>query len=300
MARIAVDLEFLGQYGRVLERPFDEPPAHLVGRRAELVEVIQDVLEQKPRRSLLLVGEHGVGKSRLVRAALEKMTENYVVFEASAAEMNAGAMWVGELEGRIKELAEKVQNHAVIWLLPGFDEVLFAGQHSRSPMGMLDALLPHVDRGELVIVGELTPTGMEKLLADRPRVSSVFEVIRVRPLDEEATIAVAEDMLAKKERDTARATLEESYDLAQQFLPHLSPPGNLLRLVDATLAEVEEPAGASSRPRTCSRRSLRPPACRWRCSTRTRLSRSGRYGTTSRAVCSPKTRRLTASSAGSR
>ena len=238
--RIAVDLEFLGQLGRVLEPPYDQPPAYLTGRRSELVELIQDAFEQTPRRSVLLVGEHGVGKSRLARAALGRMTEHYVVFEASASEINAGAMWVGELEGRIKELAEKVQGHAFIWLLPGFDEALYAGQHARSPMGMLDALLPHVDRGEITVIGEISSAGLERLMAERPRVAGAFDIVRVRPLDEETTIAVAEHKLEEEEFNVSRATLTEAYELSQQFLPHIASPGNLLRLVDTTVAEVEE------------------------------------------------------------
>src|SRR5215210_1917020 len=118
--RTAVDVEFLRQIGRVLHRPYDEPPAFLAGRRAEVVELLEDALEQKPPRSVLLVGEHGVGKSRVVRAALDRLPEK-VVFEASAAEINAGAVWIGELEGRIKELAEKLEGHSVVWLLPGFE-----------------------------------------------------------------------------------------------------------------------------------------------------------------------------------
>lgn len=237
--RTAVDIEFLRQIGRVLERPYDDPPAFLVGRRAELVEIIQDALEQPPRRSLLLVGEHGVGKSRLVRAALERLPKE-IVFESTAAEINAGAVYIGELEGRIKQLAERLGGHPVVWLLPGFEEVLYAGQHSRSPMGMLDALLPYVERGEVTVVGELEPTAFERLLAERPRVAGAFEIVRIRPLDEESTVAAAKDMLALEGVSASGETLSEAFELAQQFLPRLAPPGNLIRLVNATLAEVEE------------------------------------------------------------
>jgi ATP-dependent Clp protease ATP-binding subunit ClpC len=235
--RGAVDLEFLRHIGRILERPYDDPQAFLAGRRGELVEVIVDALERQPRRSLLLVGEHGVGKTALLRAALERLQPQLIPFEATATEISAGAIHVGELEGRIQELAGRLRGHPVVWLFPGFSEALYAGQHSRSPMGMLDAMLPPIERGELTVVGEIDPAAFERLLAERPRIAGAFEVVRVRPLDEQSTVAAAEQLVAGR---TSRSTLVEAFELAQQFLPGLAAPGNLLRLVQATVADVAE------------------------------------------------------------
>jgi ATP-dependent Clp protease ATP-binding subunit ClpC len=235
--RTAVDLEFLTHIGRILERPYDDPPAYVTGRRDELVEVLVDALGGEPRRSVLLVGEHGVGKTKLLRAALERLPSQLIPFEATAAEINAGAVYVGELEGRVRDLATRLEGHPVVWILPGFSEALYAGQHSRSPTGMLDAMLPHIERGAMTVVGELDPPSYERLLAERPRVAGAFEVVRVRPLDEQSTVAAAEQLLGTR---ASQGTLHEAYELAQQFLPGLAAPGNLLRLAQATAADVEE------------------------------------------------------------
>ena len=235
--RTAVDLEFLTHIGRIWERPYDKPPAYVTGRREELVEVLVDALGGDLPRSVLLVGEHGVGKTKLLRAAFDRLPSNLIPFEATAAEINAGAMYVGELEGRIRELATRLEGHPVVWVLPAFSEALYAGQHSRSPTGMLDAMLPHVERRAMTIVGEIDPASYEKLISERPRIASAFEVIRIRPLDEPTTVAAAANLLGDR---ASHETLADAYELAQQFLPGLAAPGNLLRLVQATAADVEE------------------------------------------------------------
>jgi ATP-dependent Clp protease ATP-binding subunit ClpC len=235
-------LRTLQSIGRVWERPFDEPPALLVGRRRELVEIVVTSLEQMPPRSVLLVGEHGVGKTALARAALERLREDSVVFETTAAQINAGASYVGELEGRVKTLVDAVAGQGVVWIVPELQETLFAGQHSRSPHGLLDALLPHVESGAITLVAEATPQAAELLLAARPRVKSAFELVRVRPLDDASAIAVARHALEHDALDVTAddETLAQALELAQQFIPGVAQPGSLLRLVHATAAEAAE------------------------------------------------------------
>ena len=234
--------------GRIWERPFDQPPALLAGRRRELVEIVLAALEQSPPRSVLLVGEHGVGKSALTRAALERIDAGAIVFETTAAQINAGAVYIGELEGRVKTLVDAVAGQNVVWVVPELQEALFAGQHSRSPHGLLDALLPHIESGAIALVAEVTPSAAELLVSARPRVKSAFEIVRVRSLDDTDTIAVARHALEHDLLDVEAAddeALAEALELAQQFLPSVAQPGNLLRLVHATAAEAAE-HGATS------------------------------------------------------
>ena len=228
--------------GKLWEAPFDRPETLLAGDRAELVAQMVEALEHDPPRSLLLVGEHGVGKTALLRAALDRVARGRVVFEASAATINAGAVYVGQLEGRAKEVVDRLRSRNVVWVMPQLQEALYAGQHNKSPQGLLDALLPHVERGEICMVGEVGPAELEALVAARPRIASAFEVIRVRALAERESIDVVRHALAHREGEAlaSQDTLAEAYELAQQFLPGIAAPGNALRLITAASAEVLE------------------------------------------------------------
>jgi ATP-dependent Clp protease ATP-binding subunit ClpC len=233
--------ELLGGVGRIWTAPYDQPPALLAGRRQELVDLVVTALDGAPPRSVLLVGEHGSGKSALARAALDRLDDR-VVFEATASQVMAGMVYVGELDGRVKQLAEALERRNMIWVLPELQEALFAGQHHRSPQGLLDALLPHVESGAMTVVGEVTPSALELLRAQRPRVTSAFEIVQLRTLDERDTIAVARHALDTDDlaATTDDATLARSYDLAQQFLPSVAAPGSLLQLLRAAALDAEE------------------------------------------------------------
>ena len=243
-----VDTEFLQGFARVWERPFDNPPALLVGRRRELVELLRDALEQTPGRSVLLVGEPGVGKTALARAAVERLSSSFIVFEATAAQMHAGAVYVGQLETKVAEVVDTLKQHReVVWHFPAFHDALYTGQHSRSTQGLLDALLPPIKSGEITLIAETTPAGLATLLAERPALAGTFDVIQVRPLDETESIEVAEHALEHSRLGVSAGeqTLRETFELAQQFLPTVAAPGNLLRLTGATAAEAAE-QGAKS------------------------------------------------------
>ena len=174
--------------GRIVAVGSDADVRSLVGRRTEVVEQVLAALTGVPARSVLLVGEHGSGKTAVIRAALDHVDET-VVFEATASQVLAGAVFVGELDGRVKDLAGAMSGRNMIWVLPELQEALFAGQHHRSPYGLLDALLPHVEAGTVRIAAEVTPTALEVLRTSRPRVTSAFDVVNLRTLDQAESIA---------------------------------------------------------------------------------------------------------------
>ena len=234
-----VDSDFLSGIGTIWMRPYDSPPALLTGRRAEIVDLIAERLAEVPARSVLLVGQHGVGKTSLLRAATGRL-EELSVFEAAATQLQAGAVFVGELEARVKEFVDNLRGKPMIWHLPDLEAALYAGQHTQNRFGMLDALLPAVEAGELTIVAEASPEAAERLLTERPRLATSFQLVQVRPLDEADAVAVAEHALAHDGYDITASdeTLRGAFELGEQFLPRIASPGNLLRVVRTATADA--------------------------------------------------------------
>jgi ATP-dependent Clp protease ATP-binding subunit ClpC len=237
-----VDVDFVEGFARVWSRPFDAPPALVLPARGEVVAAVYDAVTATPPQPLLLVGEHGAGKTALVRAALEQLPPHWIVFEATAASVNAGAIYVGELEGRVEQLVQNLGGRPVVWVLPALEETLYAGRYSQSPLGLLDHLLPHLQAGALRVVAETSPAGYEAIAAARPNAATVFEALRVRPLGDRDAVAVARHAFRTHRYQVAvdDEVLAEAFELAQQFLPGAAPPGNLVRLLEQAADAVAE------------------------------------------------------------
>jgi ATP-dependent Clp protease ATP-binding subunit ClpC len=162
-----------------------------------------------------------------------------MAFEATATDIQAGQSFIGELEGRVQEIAQRASDQPLVWVFPRFEESIWSGQHFRSPRGLLDAMLPLIDAGKLVLVGEIEPSAYETALQLRPRIATIFEVVRVPPLTEDDALEVCREWLAASGSEMAEESLTEAYELASHYLPGSAAPGGVLRLLKASKGHQE-------------------------------------------------------------
>ena len=244
---------FLKTVGRVWNESADGGIFVLDSLAARVAE-IESALVREPARSVMLVGDSGTGKTALVRALAAKLRrENWLVFEAAAAELMAGQMYIGQIEERVQEVVRHVEGKRVLWVMPNFHEALWSGRHRYSPTGVLDLLLPYIESGAVKIVGEVPSEAYERLLRLRPKLRTAMQTCRVAPLDDEDTLELGRLWAERRGKqklaweglhegvDTSyllprasQRTLQEALQLAKQYLGDKAAPGNLLLLLDAT------------------------------------------------------------------
>ena len=202
-----------------------------------------------PPRPVLVVGEVGTGRTTRLRALGARLAERgWGVFEAGAAEVNAGQTYIGELEERARFLAATLRGTRVLWIVPDFEQLLWTGTHRHSRTGLLDLVLAALEGAEIHVAGEIDPAAYERLLRARPAVRSAFEPLRVEPASEKATLA-----LAQGDPVVAR----EALALARQYLPG-ALPGALLSLLEATRRRVDGEPGIADVLATVAERSGMP------------------------------------------
>ncbi len=236
-----IDIEFLTSIGTVW--PSDKRSDGIIAHAVldEQLERIKSSLLRTPSRSVLLVGEPGVGKSTLAQLAASWLQEQgWRIFEASATDVLAGQVYIGELEARFPRMMGNLGSaKRVAWLAPNFHELLSAGRHRYNPVGVLDMLLPLIEAGEVTIVGETNPQAFERIVQARQRVQSAMEVVRISALDEKASLKLAQAWARREGTGPDRPVLssdelEEVGQLVNQYLGEGNSPGNLLQTLKLT------------------------------------------------------------------
>ncbi|MFN8007561.1 MAG: ATP-binding protein [Terriglobia bacterium] len=105
--RTRTDLDFLGSVGLVWggSDPFNHDPVIEHEELLDQVETVEtEILKSRPR-SVLLVGDSGVGKSTLVRVLGKRLQDKgWHIFEAGHTELVAGKIYIGEVEERLRKM----------------------------------------------------------------------------------------------------------------------------------------------------------------------------------------------------
>lgn len=218
---------------------------------AREVERLHELLHATPAASVLAVGDGGTGKTTLVDRLFARLQdEGWLLFEASAADVLAGQKYIGQLEERMRELLAALDRPKALWRVQDFHDLLHKGAHDQDPRGMLDLLLPAMERGRLRMIGELTPAQHAQLLLARPALRHLTKALALPTLSAEEMRDLLVRWRDAREVATGGAvadarTLDEARRMAAQFFPDQHEPGRSLRLLDDSLrtALAEAPPG---------------------------------------------------------
>lgn len=235
--RQQIDRGFLASVGRLWES--DDDVAQDIVWHDTLKQQIGPLvveLAAERRRSVLLVGESGVGKTKLSQAvALELQRKGWLVFEAGPSALVAGQSYQGQFEERMQRLLAQLRGQRILWLVPDFHGLSESGTHQYSTTSALDVLLPHVESGAIALLAECRPAAFERLVLAKPRIATALSVTRLEPLPAAQTLDLARQWWQSRARPDGRdELLREAWELAQQYLGDHAAPGNMLRLLEIT------------------------------------------------------------------
>jgi ATP-dependent Clp protease ATP-binding subunit ClpC len=240
--RSSVDEAFLTGFGRFWRNKRELDAAIAPDDWTDALTSTEATAREEPVRSLLVSGEHRVGKTTfLLLLAKRLQPDGWLVFEASGADLMAGQKWFGELEGRIQRtISELAVSKKLIWYVPDLLQVALSGTHQGQSASILDQVMPAVTAGRLIIWTETSPAGMSRLLRLSPGLRSAFEVVRLEPMHIDDTTTLAHQMGAKIAGDMTidAASIEAAITSARQYLSTSCMPGAALDLVKQTAGRL--------------------------------------------------------------
>jgi ATP-dependent Clp protease ATP-binding subunit ClpC len=232
-----LDRTFLATIGRFWNAGDDETLLVEPAAWREAIEQGQSAVLHNPPRSIVVSGEVRVGKTSFLRLLGARLQgAGWTIFEASGADLMAGQVYIGELEGRIRRLvAELDVRKRVAWYVGDVLQLAESGTHRGQAASILDQIVPAIAAGRLVILGETSPAGATRLFQLRPSLRSLVEAARLDPMSEEAAASLAGEVAARL-REQLHLTIADdaivvALQLAQQYLGSGQLPGALIELI---------------------------------------------------------------------
>ena len=178
----------LDQYGRDLTgaaRAGKLGP--LVGRRNEILQVIQILARQK-KNNPVLVGEAGVGKTAIIEALAQRIVQGKDaealagkrIVELTMGALVAGAQYRGEFEERLTKIVAEVQeNPEIILFIDELHTIIGAGQIGQGGLDAGNILQPALARGNFRLIGSTTIAEYRKYIETDPALERRFEIVIV-------------------------------------------------------------------------------------------------------------------------
>lgn len=213
------------------------------GRSVQVKWLTDQMLDS--RRSILLVGEAGVGKTTIlaesVRQAQSKIRKqasedpNNTIppntqrfWMTNASRLIAGMQYLGQWEQRCESVIDELSEIQGVLCIENLLALLRTGSHE--PTSSVAAFMRHfMLNGELRLIGEATPAELETIRRLLPGFDSLFSVLQVPEMRRGSAIKVLNsiaDHFQKMQRiDVDSPAIGLTFQLFKRFLPYDPFPG---------------------------------------------------------------------------
>jgi len=202
-------------------------------------------LLQRERANVLLVGEAGVGKTSILVDAVRVVeregmpavenSENtsawprlHRFWTSSAPRLIAGMKYLGQWEERCERVIEELARIDGVIAFEDLLELVHTGGSGPSN-SLASFFLPFVERGEMRIISETTPAGLDACRRLLPGFVDAFRILRVPDFMQTEALSALHAYCTNIERNSPvrinREARDLIYRLFRRFLPYEAFPG---------------------------------------------------------------------------
>ena len=217
---------------------------HIQGRKLDMEWLLRTLCQYR-KKSAILIGQPGVGKTALVEELALQIVEgtvpeqlkNKVVYSLDVGGMVAGTKLRGQFEERMNKLIRFLKhNKDIILFIDEIHTIMSAGSSLGSSLNASNMLKPALSRGDLVCIGATTPDDVLPLEKD-PAFKRRFQFRWLDDLTNEETLHVLKIEAKRLEKHYGVSYtvggLKRILDAANDYYPHQFNPDKSLTLADA-------------------------------------------------------------------
>ena len=244
---VAADPQVLARFGTNLtEQAKNGLLPHAYGA-AQACQSIIKLLQRDLWRSIVLLGESGVGKSALVQELAHALAQagngGWIILRVSPTDIMVGTKYTGEWETKVVELMKAVcKPRRVLVYVPNLPDLAAMGRWSKSDANVATALAPYLEEGKFVLLGETTPAEFERGFAALPSVQRLFDKVLITEADAGETLEVLSGIRSESGVVISDGDLARLQEVSDYFLGHMRRPGNAATLLRAVIGN--QPRGS--------------------------------------------------------
>jgi ATP-dependent Clp protease ATP-binding subunit ClpA len=217
---------------------------HIQGRQDDMRWLVNTLCQHR-RKSAILIGNPGVGKTALIEELALQILEGTVpdelkgkvIYSLDVGGMVAGTKLRGELEERMKNLVRFLrQDKTAILFVDEMHTIMSAGNARGSSLNPSNMLKPALSRGEIVCIGATTPDDVGPLEQD-PAFKRRFQFRWLKALTDEETLVVLKAEAKRLEKHYGITYtiggIKRILEAANDYYPHQFNPDRAITLADA-------------------------------------------------------------------
>ncbi len=209
------------------------------GREAAVADLIKR--SQHEKANVLLIGEPGVGKTAvLIEAvrAIERTPElsdddddtraKHRYWLTSGARLIAGMKYLGQWQERVEDLIKELANINGVLCVDNLLDLVRTGGHTPGD-SVAAFLLPYLQRGEVRLIAEATPTELDACRRLLPGFADAFQILKLQPFGRDEAMnafnRVAANFQQNLKIEIAEGVVELIYHIFRRFVPYQAFPG---------------------------------------------------------------------------
>ena len=221
----------------------------VIGRSTELERVVQ-ILSRRTKNNPVLVGEPGVGKTAIVEAMAQNISNGEVpdtlkgkrLVTLDMGSLVAGTKYRGEFEERLKKVIEEIKASGNCVLFIDEIHTLVGAGAAEGAVDASNILKPSLARGEIQCIGATTMDDYRKYVERDPALERRLQPVRVEEPSQDDTLSILEGVKDRYEEhhsvEYTEDALKAAANLAVRFLPDRFLPDKAIDLLDEAGSRV--------------------------------------------------------------